>query len=177
MALLVLAYPQIEIKDYKWIQRVRSRDDERYYGIAEPHFTLVFPVFGSDRDLFIGHIEKAVKNFNEFYFVLRCAQIVKDSFSDYTDVFLIPEEGYRIFVKLHDLLYTGPLEKELRLDIPFIPHIGIANSKDPYKCKSLADGINGKGLEIVGAVYKLDIVIYENNQIETIKEILLAGGK
>jgi 2'-5' RNA ligase len=176
MSLIVIAYPQIEKKDYEWIQKIRARHDKRYYRVVEPHFTIVFPVSGIVTEPFIEDIAKKVKEFKEYYFVLRCAQIVKDSFSDYTDVFLIPEEGYRIFVKLHDLLYTGSLEKELRLDIPFIPHLGIANNIDPRECKLIADGINDKGVEIVGAVYKLDIAAYENNTIQTLKEIYLPGA-
>lgn len=173
MALLILAYPQIEKKDYNWIQSFRAKYDERYFSIVDPHFTFVFPVFDVSEKDFIAHVQKASKKIKEFFFVLRCSQIVKDSFSDYTDVFLIPEEGYRIFVKLHDALYTDILDKELRLDIPFIPHLGIANSIDAKKCKLLADEINSNGLEIVGAINKLSVVSYESNSITTLKEIFL----
>lgn len=173
MALLVLAYPQIEKKDYNWIQSFRAKHDERYFNIAEPHFTLVFPVPSVSEKDFIAHVQGTAKKFKEFFFVLRCAQIVKDSFSEYTDVFLIPEEGYRIFVKLHDALYTRILEKELQLDIPFIPHLGIANSVDAKNCKLLADEINKKNIEMVGAIGKLSIVSYANDTITTLKEIYL----
>lgn len=173
MSMLVLAYPQLEKKDYDWIQSFRAKHDERYFNIVLPHFTIVFPVDDIEQNDFINHVTKAVKKFKEFYFVFRCAQIVKDSFSDYTDVLLIPEEGYRIFVKLHDALYTGILEKELRLDIPFIPHLGIANNKDPRRCKTLSDEINSKNPEIFGAINKLDVVSFSNDKIETIKEIFL----
>lgn len=173
MPLLVIAYPQLEEKDYSWIQTVRSKYDERYFKVVEPHFTFIFPDFNTNKDEFIKHVQHVAKKFKEFYFVLRCAQIVKDSFSDYTDVFLIPEEGYRLFVKLHDALYTGVLEKELRLDIPFIPHLGVANNLDAEKCKSLADEINSENLEIVGAISKLEIISYEENKVKTIKQIYL----
>lgn len=173
MALLVLAYPRIEKKDYEWIQKIRAAHDERYYSVVEPHFTIVFPVVDIEQDSLISHIEKKSKKIGTFYFAIRCAQIVKDSFSDYTDVFLIPEEGYRIFVKLHDALYTGPLEKDLRLDIPFIPHIGIANSLDARKCKKITDEINAQNPEIIGAVDKLSVVQYENDSVRTLKEIIL----
>jgi 2'-5' RNA ligase len=173
MSLLVLAYPQVEGKDFEWIQSLRAKHDERYYNIVNPHFTLVFPVFDINEEDFIKHAEKTAKKFKEFYFVLRCAQIVKDSFSDYTDVFLVPEEGYRIFVKLHDAFYTELLESQLRLDIPFIPHMGIANNLSAVMCKKLADEINFKNIEIVGAVSKLDIVDYQRDSIKTIKEIYL----
>jgi 2'-5' RNA ligase len=173
MSLLVLAYPQIEKNDFEWIQSFRAKHDERYYNIVNPHFTIVFPVFDVSEEDFVKHTEMISKKFKEFYFVLRCAQIVKDSFSDYTDVFLVPEEGHRIFVKLHDAFYTNLLEPQLRLDIPFIPHVGIANNLDAVKCKKLADEINSKNLEIVGAVSKLDVVVYDKVSIKTIREIRL----
>jgi len=173
MSLLVIAYPEFEKKDYSWIQSFRKEHDERYFNVVEPHFTIVFPVSNIDINILSTHVTSVVKKFKEFYFVLRCAQIVKDSFSDYTDVFLIPEEGYRIFVKLHDALYSGPLKNELRLDIPFIPHVGIANNINAYQCKTLADQINHLNIEIVGAISKLDIVSYENNTVATLKKIIL----
>lgn len=173
MSLLVLAYPTIDKKDLNWIQSIRREYDERYYKIVNPHFTIVFPVENCEYNPFKEHIEKVTKKFGTFFFVLRCAQIVKDPFSDFTDVFLIPEEGYRLFVKLHDALYSGILEKELRLDIPFIPHLGIGNSLDPLKCKNLANKLNSKKIEIVGAINKLDIVSYENNVVKTLGNIVL----
>ena len=173
MSLLVLAYPQIEKNDYEWIQSIREKDDERYYSIVAPHFTFVFPVYDMEKSIFVNHVLNITKKFKEFYFVLRCAQVVKDSLSDYYDVFLIPEEGYRIIVKLHDALYTGPLSNHLRLDIPFVPHVGIANNRDAYQSKNIADQINKSNLEIVGAINRLNIVSYENNKIETVREILL----
>ena len=171
MSLLVLAYPQLEKKDYDWIQSFRSKHDERYFKLVQPHFTLVFPSFDATEKYFTSHAEKVAKKFKEFYFVLRCSQIVKDSFSDYTDVFLVPEEGYRIFVKLHDALYTGILENELRLDIAFIPHLGIANSIDAFKCKRLSDEINANNPEMFGTINKLDIISFDSDGIKTLKEI------
>ncbi len=173
MSLVVLAYPQLEKKDYEWIQSFRAKHDERYFKVVEPHFTIVFPVPSIDEKTFVHHIEKVAKGFKQFYFVLRCAQIVKSSFSNYTDVFLIPEEGYRIFVMLHDAMYTGVLEKELRLDIPFIPHLGIGNNHDAYNCKILADEVNKKTPEIVGSIDSLEIVRYETISVKTIKKLYL----
>ena len=174
MPLLVLAYPQLEREDYDWIQSFRAKHDERYFNIVQPHFTIVFPVEEINPAQFIKHVEDISRKFKEFFFVLRCAQPVKDFFSDYTDVFLIPEEGYRIFIKLHDSMYNVLLEKELRLDTPFIPHVGIGNSLDPFVSKKLADKINkSENLGIIGAVNKLDVVSYENNSITTLKRIVL----
>lgn len=47
-------------------------------------------------------------------------------------LFLTVQEGNDKIVRLHDELYRGPLEKYLRPDLPFIPHIalGLFAAKD-----------------------------------------------
>ena len=100
MALLVLGYPTITEADRAWIQQVRERHDELYYRVVDPHFTLVFPVFGVDRAAFTVHVAERVRGRRPFRFVLRCAVVVKDSFKAYTHVFLVPDEGHAEVVKL-----------------------------------------------------------------------------
>ncbi|MFA3782192.1 2'-5' RNA ligase family protein [Melioribacteraceae bacterium 4301-Me] len=173
MSYLVLAYPQISKHDLDWIQSLREKYDEKYYEIVGPHFTIVFPVDDIDKQSFVKHVTEKVKTIGKFYFVLRCAQVVKDFFAEYYDVFLVPEEGYRIFVKIHDLLYTDILLDKLRLDIPYIPHLSIGGSFEPFNAKKIADEINAKKLEIIGSVESLDLVSYENNMLTKIASIPL----
>lgn len=47
MSLLVLAYPQLEMKDYEWIQSFRAKHDERYFKVVEPNFTI-----GNNQDVY-----------------------------------------------------------------------------------------------------------------------------
>ncbi len=173
MSLLVLAYPQISQKDFEWIQNIRSKNDTRYYNVVKPHFTIVFPVTDVQPSEFIEDVEKNSAGFKRISFITRCAIIVKDSFSEFTDVFLVPDEGYSSIVKLHDKLYSGILKNNLRVDIPFIPHIGIAGSKVPLESKSIADELNSADFSIKGILNKLDIITYDYPKVETIKEINL----
>lgn len=114
-----------------------------------------------------------MKEIEAFNFVLRCAVLGDDAFSDFTHVFLVPDEGYSRIVKLHDRLYIGILKEELRLNIPFVPHIGIANSQNAQACKDLVDDLNAAPFEVRGRVEKLDVIWYEDNQVNTIKQISL----
>jgi hypothetical protein len=173
MSLLVLSYPNISEKDFNWIQAVRANHDELYYKVVAPHFTIVFPNFNQDKVEFVEHAKLQARCFKKIDFVLRCAIIVKDAFNDYTHLFLVPDEGYSEIVKLHDKLYDGPLAPELRLDIPFIPHIGIGNAIDPFACKKLADELNRKAFEINGRIETLDVTWYEENKVETLERIEL----
>ena len=171
----MLSYPSISRDDFDWVQAVRAKHDELYYEIVGPHFTIVFPVEGMSREKFCEHVRGQACGVRRIPFVLRCAIIVKDHFSEYTHVFLVPDEGYSDIVKLHDRLYTGPLTSELRLDIPFTPHIGVANAVDARKCKELADELNNEGFCIDGLISDLDTANYEDDRLETFERIELGG--
>lgn len=176
MAYLVLAYPELSRKDYELIQDFRRENDELYYKVVEPHFTIVFPVFDIPEKDFINEVREKSKEVKSFSFSLRCATINKDAFNDYYHVFLVPDESYSNIVKIHDRLYSGLLKDNHRLDIDFIPHIGIANSLDKYKCKKLVDQWNSKDFEINGTVSKITIIKYENNVVTNLEEIRLKGN-
>ena len=170
---LILAYPKLSEADYKRIQSIRSKHDDRYYGIVEPHFTIVFPVFNYNVSLLSEHVKNLSSGVEPIEFTLRCTTIVKDSFSEYTDVFLVPDEGNSELIKLHDRMYTGLLRDELRLDIPFIPHIGIGASRDPVKAKNISDSINSEEICIKGIIDELVLVEYEYPKLYTIDKFIL----
>lgn len=170
---LIVAYPKIASTDYSWVQNVR-REHDRQYHIVEPHFTIVFPTIDIEEASFIAHAQRQSSNFPAFNFISRCAVIEKDAFNDLTHVFLVPDEGYSNIVKLHDRLYRGILLPQLRLDISFIPHIGIGNYIDPSQSKNLADELNIQNFELVGRIDTLDIIKIENSQVETIHQIPLS---
>jgi hypothetical protein len=173
-SLLVVNYPALSAEELEKIQSVRRQHDLLNYDVVAPHFTLVFPVFDHDEKSFIAHVEQIAQSLSSFDFVIRCAVLGDDAFSDYTHVFLVPDEGYSRIVRLHDLLYTGILASELRLDIPFIPHIGIANDLNPQVCKTIVDTWNATDFEIWGKVQRLDVIWYEENQVGTIAQFELA---
>jgi hypothetical protein len=172
MAYLIVAYPKISKEDYHYIQKFRRQYD-LYYSIVEPHFTIVFPVFDIEKDRFITEANSNTLNFKSFDFEIKCAAINKDSFSDYFHLLLVPDKGYSDIVKLHDKCYSGILFKDLRLDIDFIPHIGIANSKDRYLVKKWADEWNSKTFIIRGTINTLTVIDYTENVVNDLVNIQL----
>jgi 2'-5' RNA ligase len=134
MSLLVLSYPGLSPGDYAWIQSIRAEHDTQYE-IVGPHFTFVFPVSGPDQEALVSHVRSEARGQARFSFALRCAVVVKDALSAYTHVCLAPDEEYSTMVKLHDRLYSGLLAAELRLDIPFLPHLTVGNNADAQICK------------------------------------------
>ena len=175
MSLVVVNYPTVSREDLDWMQAIRAEHDELYYGVADAHFTFVFPVLGLDRGRFLDHVRERARGVEGIPFACRCATVVKDAINDYTHVFLVPDEGHSGIVRLHDRLYEGPLAPHLRLDIPFIPHIGVANSTDPRVCKALADGLNREGFEVAGSIDALDAASYEHERVMTIERVALGG--
>jgi len=173
MAYLALAYPELKTEDYNWIQSFRKDNDELYFKVVAPHFTIVFPTFNKSEDEFIKSVEEKSMALKRITFAIRCSVINKDALNDYWHVFLTPDEGNSEIIKLHDMLYSGELSDNLLLEIPFIPHIGIGNSKDKWICKKLIDDINERGINIKGSITQLDIVSYVDNEVKTIKKIEL----
>ena len=172
-ALLVLAFPQLKDADRLWIDSFRKAHDPLFYGIVEPHFTIVFPTFGISTEDFICEVKDKIHNAAAFQFIIRCALMNHDRLSEYNHVFLSPDEGNSHFVQLHDRLYSGILGKTLRLDVDFCSHIGIGSDKDPEACKALVDEVNAQNIRIKGSVPALDIVSYGDMELEVIERVFL----
>jgi 2'-5' RNA ligase len=156
VALFVVAYPQISQADYAWIQAIRAEHDKQY-SLIEPHFTLVFATQKPLPEL-LAHVEEVSRTFAAFRFVMRCAMPVKDFFSPQTHLFLVPDEGFSQIVRLHDYLYSGLLASELRLDVPFIPHVTIGSFSALNQCKQVCDEINQTEFALEGQINALDII-------------------
>ena len=173
MSYLVLAYPYLAADDFDIIQQYRKVNDALFYHVVNPHFTIVFPVMDVEENVLLAEVKEKASGVPKIDFVLRCATINKDAFSDQFHTFLVPDEGFSHFVKLHDRLYSGLLRDNHRLDIDYIPHMAVGGSKDKYACKAMVDEWNAKPFAIRGRISCLDIVKYENNVVTTIDRIEL----
>ncbi len=170
MNLHVVAYPELSAADYSKIQAERKVHNS-LYSVIEPHFTIVFSVQGMEAGNFIAEIAKQSGAVPRIEFCLRCAVIVKDSFSNNYDAFLVPDEGYSRIVKLHDKLYSGSLSPHHRLDVCYIPHISIGYSPDMQIIKEIADQWNANDFAICGTIPALDIINYENRVVTTLERV------
>ena len=173
MALGVLSYPKLKKEDFDTIQKYRKEHDELYFSIVRPHFSFVFPITGIRKQRFIAEVIEKSNGMKSFEFEIKCATINKDAFIDYYHLLLLPEIGYSNIIKLHDRLYSHLFFRELRMDIDFIPHMGIANSKDRYKVKSWVDNWNKKDFSISGMIDSLTVVDYTNNILTDLHEVSL----
>lgn len=172
MAHLAIAYPSIAQNDHAWIQSIRQQHDPNYALVA-PHFTLVFHVLTQTAASFGEHLRSHLQDQPPITFVLCCALVVKDALSDHTHTFLVPDQGFGDLVKLHDKLYTGILASELRLDIPYIPHITVATSPDASLCKHIADEINQQHINITGTIAAIDLIHVAKDAVMTEAQFML----
>src|ERR1051326_1336471 len=173
MAYLAIAYPELTPADFDWIQSYRARHDRRYYNVVQPHFTLVFGGTGAavqslSETSFIEEIEMQLGGVGPIPFELAVATVNRDLSGEYYHEFLVPELGYAKTVRLHDKLCSGKLKSRLRLDIDYIPHIGIGNDDDPRNCKARIDDLNQTSLSIRGLINTVDVIEYSNGEVRTI---------
>ena len=173
MAYLVVAYPKLKQHDFEWIQAYRRNNDPRYFEVVDPHFTLLFAIDDIEKDDFIAEVKKQTEGIQPFGFTIRVATINQNDDGKFFHEFLVPDEGYSNIVKIHDKLYSGLFRDYLRLDIDFIPHIGIGNSDEGTVSLQRVKDINVKDIEISGTVDTIIIIEYTNGRVTTVEEIKL----
>jgi len=170
--LLVIAEPRLAAADRTWIETIRRRHDPNHR-VVPPHFTLVFHAAMRQEAAVAAHVRRIAARFRRFACRLRCALTYPDSLSGQTYVSLMPDEGFAALVRLHDRLYTGPLKRQLRLDIPFTPHVTLARFATPAPAKRLADRINARDFAVRADVGAIDLVAYDGAAVTPLARIAL----
>ena len=173
MSYFAVAYPKMLEPDYAWVQAVRRVYDTNYYGMVEPHFTMVFGTDKLPLDGFIKHVESVAKTILAFDVSLREAEVIENDFKQSYQCFLIPDEGYKQIKNMHDALYSGSLESELRHDIPYIPHISIGNNIDKSEMDQLSAGINKEQKIISGRIDAITILEFDGKSVSNLRTIPL----
>ena len=172
MSFLLISYPTLSQHDVDWIQSVRERHNP-HFGIVRPHFTLVFQQSRLGLDEFSGHIRRQTEGVTRIEFSLRFATSVQDPGAGSSNVFLVPEEGFDSVVGLHDILYKGQMASELRLDLPFVPHITVGGNADAQVCHQLVDELNGQQFCMTGAIESVVTVSYNSSGVTDLESFAL----
>lgn len=176
MALAVLSYPELRERDLGWIESCRQWYDRLRYAPIAPHFTFVFPTAAVASGELVGHVRRVADGWGSLSFVIRCGLLFPNMMSADTDLFLVPDEGFSDVVRLHDALYSGLLESELRLDVPFIPHITLGYAPDAGYCKQVADELNANFRALAGTIQSLDVAEVAGDNVRTVERIQLLKG-
>lgn len=123
----------------------RDQHDPKALLVA-PHVTLVYPTGITSESVFIDHVARVARTVRSFSANFATALVMPNhtSLGVTGDIFLVPDEGFGDIVRLRDKLYTGTLKTEMRLDIPFIPHLTIGSALELNDARRLVDGLNAK---------------------------------
>jgi len=173
MSLAVVNYPTLSEKDFHWVQSVRQEYDRLYFDLIGPHFPLVFPTEAVTEEELKEYVRQCIGGVSAFEVIFRCAILGDPGFQGHAHAFLVPDQGFSDIVRLHDRLYTGVLRDELRLDLPFLPHVGIANAPTTEECKIIVDRLNAEPFEIRGTVETVDVIGFDGERVWTIEQLRL----
>ena len=176
VSLVALCYPSLSDEHQRLVDDLRSEHDLIFKDVVRPHFTMIFPVMDIAEGEFQEHVQRVAMSWKPFRFVCRYAMVHNDEFSDNWHVFLVPDEGFSSIARLHDELYVDVLASRLRLDLPYVPHIGVATNKDAAVCKQVADRLNGSNCEIGGMFQALTICEYDGSKVIDLHHVPLGGA-
>lgn len=172
--LYTVAYLDVRSADRAFLDAFREKHDPQAAVVA-PHFTLVFGCRAVAEAAYNAHIASVAQASAPIKFHCRYAMLGADGADDTAHVFLVPDEGNSDIARLHDRLYTGPLAEHLRLEIPFVPHITVASTKDRRMAKSLCDALNGAGVDVGGTLRSLTVGALKDGKLQAIAEHGLAA--
>jgi 2'-5' RNA ligase len=173
--LYTLAYPTVSASDRALLDRFRAEHDLRYRDVVAPHFTLAFGCTAVAEDDYCRHVAAVAQRTPAITFSCRYAMLGADHAEDTGYVFLVPDEGYAALSRLHDALYSGPLEPHLRLDIPYVPHVTIGTLADRRLAKQLCDELNVAGVRIEGRVGAVCVGALADGRIRDLATFPLAA--
>ncbi len=157
VGLAVIAYPELEPGDLAWIENIRA-DADPNHGLIAPHFTLVYPTDVLSPDGMSAHVRERLARNSMIDLVLRGTAIDDARDQGEIFVFLIPDEGRNAIAALHDSLYTGPLEAELRVDFPYRPHMTIGRLPERVAADRLISELANRDINVSGTVTEVQVV-------------------
>lgn len=150
------------------VQAFRAKYDP-LAGCIPPHLTLLFPFDDpmSDRAL-IAHIEAIVRTVTPFSLGFSAPVVVEDQW-----IWLPVHEQRSAVELLHARLYTGAMEKHLRRDLPYRPHVTLGR----VGREDLAQAMHDAKTLTLESAYRVERVVVETigpgQQCEVLAEIAL----
>jgi len=167
--LYTLCYPDFSDADRQFIDDFRRQHDIPFRDVVAPHFTMVFGCDEVPLQPYRQHVAEIARSQDRIKFSCRYAMLHNDDSNDNYYVFLVPDQGYGEISKLHDKLYQGLLAPYMRLDIPYVPHIGIATIPDAARIKSLCDELNSTDIDICGRIKNISVSEYDGSKITNLE--------
>jgi 2'-5' RNA ligase len=174
--LVGLAYPELNRDDREAIVEFRRLHDQAFFDVVNEHWTLIFPISGVSKEDLSRHIVQVVSRHAPIDFVIRYAIVHDDDFSDNYYIFLVPDEGFSAISRLHNDLASGVLQKCRRIDLPYVPHIAVATSKDVWHLKQLVGNWNETKRDISGRIKEITLSDYDGKKVRDLQTFKLGAS-
>jgi 2'-5' RNA ligase len=169
-ALEVVAKPDFAKADLEWLTQLRAA---KAHNAGPPSFTLVFPGATSAIDV-VKHVKAVGKSTDRIRFCLRAAMVVPEHKSGWFHVFLVPDEGFGAIIRLHDRLHVGPLAGCWRPDMPYIPHLTVASTRDLCQARKTMASLNARDLAVAGRIEEIEVQARDANEHHCVARVPLS---
>jgi hypothetical protein len=169
-ALEVVAKPEFGKAELEWLMQLRQA---KAHIPGAPAFTLVFPGAESAAEV-VKHVEATCAVTQRIRFCLRSAMIVPEHKSGWFHVFLVPDEGFGAIIRLHDRLHVGPLACCWRPEVPYIPHVTVASTRELDHARQTMGQLNARGLAIMGRIDEIEVHERDSAEARCIAKVPLA---
>lgn len=170
--MLAVAIPELTETSMLQIENHRRQYDRQFH-IVKPHFTLVFPL-PEDSGVFAEELRLQLKGASAIPFDVQHASLHEDPRDNTFRAFLVPRQGFRRIVKLHDQLYSGKLSPHLRQDMPYVPHLTIGIDDNRESCQKMISEWNAAAYAMQGIISTVEILTLEGEKATSIEKIKLS---
>lgn len=171
MRLAVVAFPRLDAEDAPAIEAFRAEHDPQAR-LVRAHFTIVFPL-EAEAKLVIAEARRAAQDVGPFDVVLARAIAHRDERPPASRVFLLPSSRAELDL-LHDRAYERALAPHLRRDLPYAPHVTIAQTVEHAGCVELAERWNARGSRSRARVEALEVLAVFRDRVERVALVQLA---
>ena len=162
MTLLIVAPLEAAAPDARRIEAIRRRHDP-HHSLIPAHVTLVFGFDTPDAAVAARHVGEIAAAQGAIALRLSSFVAVRDASGDQSHVFLVPDQGRAEIEDLHDRLYAGPLEGQLRRDIPFIPHVTVATREHEDEAEDLVRELGRIG--VPARLSTLELIAFDGEKV------------
>lgn len=170
-----VAYPECGAQDLLAVDAWRAAHDPAGHALIRPHFTLVFACNALDEATYLAHVAAVAARNAPIAFHCRYAMLGADAHSPRAHAYLVPDEGYAALSLLHDALYTGPLADQLRLDLPYAPHITVGTFESAPQARQWCIERNHGGASLPGRVGALWVGEVKDGRFDHLGQFDLGG--
>ncbi|WP_417676212.1 2'-5' RNA ligase family protein [Roseibium sp.] len=168
----VLAYPQFEPSVAESINRFRSAHEPERARLVPPHVTLLFGMRNARPQDILAHSEGVATHTPELAVDFTAGDIVYDPSEKTHKLLLHSSIGKNALISLHQQLCDGPHRAELKLDIPYRPHMTVATHKDRAIIERLDVAALG-AFPIPGTIRALEVVELADNTLQLLRTVPL----